>query len=107
MQFVVADHGREGLLLDGGRAKLDALKNGGVENVHAGIDTVADELDGLLNESVDTGGVVWLVDNHTVLGGFFDLCDNNGALVSVAAVELEEVGERVVANYIGVEDEER
>ena len=48
----------EGLLLDGGWAKLDAVKNRWVEDVKTSVDAVADELDWLLNESVDAGSMV-------------------------------------------------
>lgn len=46
------------------------------------------------------------MDDNTVFRGLLDLGDNNGALVAVAAVELEEIGEGVIANDVGVEDEE-
>lgn len=106
MQLVVLDHGGEGLLLDRGRAQLNALQNGGVEDVQAGVDAVADVLDGLLDETVDARRVVGLVDNYTVLGGLLDLGDDNGTLIAVVLVELKEILEGVVANDIGVEDEE-
>jgi hypothetical protein len=47
-----------------------------------------------------------LVDNDTVLGRLLDLGNDDCTLVSVAAVEIKELGERVVADDIGVEDEE-
>jgi len=50
---VLADSG-ESFLLDGGGAKLNALEDAGVENVYTGIDTVADKLNGLLDEAVDS-----------------------------------------------------
>ena len=50
--------------------------------------------------------MVGLVNDDTVLGGLLDLGDDNGALVAVAFVELEQVLEGVVANDIRVEDEE-
>lgn len=67
MQLVILDHGGEGLLLDRGRSELNALQNGGVEDVQASVDAVTNELDGLLDESVDEGRVAGLVDNDTVL----------------------------------------
>jgi hypothetical protein len=50
--------------------------------------------------------VIGLVDNDTVFRRFLDFCDDNGALVAVAAVELEELFEGVVADDIRVEDKE-
>ena len=67
MELSILGHGRESLLLDGSRTELDALEHAGVENVDTGVDAVADELNGLLDEAVDAGGVVGLVDNDTVL----------------------------------------
>ena len=106
VQLAVPDHGREGFLLDGGGAQVDAIENRGVEDVDAGVDAVADELDGLLNETLDAGRVARLVHNDTVLGGLLDLCDTDGALVSMFLVECDEVLERVLASDVRVEDEE-
>ena len=105
MQLVVGDKGGEGLLLDGGGAELDAVEDRGVEQVEAGVDAVADELDGLLDETVDARGVVGLVDDDAVLGGLLDLCDDNGALVAVGLVERSEVLEGEVADDVRVENE--
>lgn len=107
MELVVLDHSGEGLLLDRSRAELDTVEDRGVEDVHAGVDTVTDELNGLLDESVDQRTVAGLVDNDTILGRLLDLGDDNGTLVAVVLVESQEVLEGVVADDIGVEDEER
>jgi len=106
VEQAVLDNGRESLLLDGCRAQLDALEHARVHDVDTGIDAVADELDGLLDESVDLGGVTGLVDYDTVFGGLFDLGDDDGAFVAVLLVELGELLEGVVAGDVGVEDEE-
>jgi hypothetical protein len=106
MKLVVLDHSGEGLLLDRSGAELDTVENGSVEDVHAGVDTVADELDGLLDKSVDQRAVTGLVDNNTILGGFLNLGDDNGTLIAVVLVESQKVLEGVVADDIGVEDEE-
>lgn len=106
MELAVSDHGRESLLLDGSRAQVDAVQDGRVEDVETGVDTVADELDGLLDESVDARRVGGLVDDDTILGGLFDLGDTDGALVAVGLVESSQLLEGVLAGDIGVEDEE-
>lgn len=106
VEEAVLDNGGESLLLNGCRAELDALEHAGVHDVDTGVDAVADELDGLLDETVDFGGVARLVDYDTVFGGLFDLCDDNGAFVAVLLVELGELLEGVVAGDVGVEDEE-
>lgn len=106
VQLVVSHHGGEGLLLDRSGAKLNAVQDGGVEDVHAGIDTVADKLDGLLDEAVDARGVVGLVDNDTILGGLLHLGDHNGTLIAVALVEIQQLLEGIVADDVGVENEE-
>lgn len=87
-------------MLDGCGAELDALENTGVQDVDTGVDTVADELDGLLNETVDARGVVGLVDNDTVLGRLLDLCDNDGTLITVSLVEIGQLLEGVVADDV-------
>lgn len=107
MQLAVTNHGGEGLLLDGGRAQLNAVQDGGVQDVETSVDAVADELDRLLDETINAGRVVGLVHNDTVVGGLLDLGDNNSALVAVGLVEFGQLLERVFAGDIGVEDEER
>ena len=106
VELAVLADGGEGLLLDGGRAELDALEDTGVEDVDTSVDAVANEFDGLLDEAVDAGGVVGLVDNDTVLGGLLDLGDDDGTLLAVLLVEIGKLLEGVVADDIGVEDEE-
>lgn len=106
VQLALADHGGEGLLLDRCGAELDAVKHRCVEDVEAGVDAVADELDRLLNEAVDARGVAGLVDNDTVLGGLLDLGDNDSALIAVRFVELDQLLKREFAGDVGVEDEE-
>ena len=93
-------------MLNGCRAELDALEHARVHDVDTRVDAVADELDGLLDESVDLGGVAGLVDHDTVFGGLFDLGDDDGAFIAMLLVELGELLEGVVACDIGVEDEE-
>ena len=106
VQAAVLADGREGLLLDRRGAELDALQDAGVEDVDTGVDAVADELDGLLDETVDSRGMAGLVHNDTVLGRLLDLCDNNCALLAVLLVELGELFEGVFAGDVGVENKE-
>lgn len=106
MQQAVLDNGGERLLLDGRGTELDALEDGGVQDVDAGVDAVADELDGLLDEAVDQRGGARLVYNDAVLGRLLDLGHDDGALAAVLLVEGGELGEGVVAGDVGVEDEE-
>lgn len=107
VQLAVLDDSGEGLLLDGGGAQLDTVQHAGVQDVDTGVDTVADELNRLLDEAVDARGVVGLVDNDTVLGGLVDLGDHNGTLVAVVLVELGQLLEGIVTDNIGVQDEKR
>lgn len=106
VELVIADHGGEGLLLDRGGAELDAIEDGGVENVQAGVDAVSDELNRLLDESIDAGRVASLVNDDSILGGLLDLGDDDGALIAVALVEREKVLEGVIADDVRVQDEE-
>lgn len=66
MQLIILDHAGEGLFLDGSGAELDALENGSIEDVHASINTVANVLNWLFDESVDSRGVIGLVDDDTI-----------------------------------------
>lgn len=50
--------------------------------------------------------MVGLVNDDTVLGGLFNLRDDDGTLVAVASVELEQLLKGVVADDVRVEDEE-
>lgn len=107
VKLAVFHDSRESLLLDGGWAQLNALEHRGVENVDTGVDAVAHELDGLLDEAVDAGRVIGLVNNDTVFAGLLDLGDDNCSLLAVVLVEVCQLLEWVFANNIGVEDEER
>ena len=106
VELAVLDERGEGLLLDGGGAELDALEHRGVEDVDTGVDTVADELDRLLDETVNSRGVAGLVHNDTVLGRLLYLCDNDGAFFAMLLVKLGELSKGVFAGNVGVEDEE-
>lgn len=46
------------------------------------------------------------MDNDTILGGLFHLGDHNGTLIAVALVEIQQLLERIVADDVGVENEE-
>jgi len=107
MQLAVLADGGESLLLNGGGAQLNTVQDTGVHYVDTGVNAVADELDRLLDETVDARGVVRLVNNDTVLGRFVDLGDNDGTLIAVSLVECGELLEGEVANNIGVQNEER
>lgn len=106
VQLAVLGHGGEGLLLDRGRAQVDALQHAWVEDVDAGVDAVADELDGLLDEAVDARGVRRLVHDHAVFRWLFYLGHDDRALVAVRLVEVGELLEGVFADDVRVQHEE-
>lgn len=106
VQLTVGTDGGEDLGLDGCGSELNALEDGGVEDVDSRIDPVSDEFHGLFHEAVDPGWVAWLVDDDSVLAGLFDLGDNYGALLAVRLVEIREGLEGVVADDIGVKHKE-
>jgi hypothetical protein len=97
---------REHLLLDGRRLQLDAAEHGRVEQVDAGVDLVAHERLGLLHEPLHLAGAL-LHDHHAVLGRLVDLGHHDRGLAAVGPVELNELGERVLADHVAVEHEER
>lgn len=78
---------REGFLLNRCGAQLDALQHAGVEDVDTSIDTVSNEFDRFLDETVNSRSMVWLVDNDTIFRGLFDFRYNDGTLVSMGFVE--------------------
>ena len=88
VELAILANGRERLLFDAGRPQLNAVQDGGVEDVDSGVDSVADELDGLLDKAVNARRVAWVVHHDTVLGRLFDLCYNNCALVAMCFVEI-------------------
>lgn len=106
VELTVLGHRGESLLFNRGGSEIDSLEHARVENVDTGIDSVSDELNGLLDEAVDSRRVVWLVDNDTVFRWLLDLGDDNGSLLAVCLVEVCQLFEWVLADDIRVEDEE-
>ena len=96
----------ESLLLDRGRAELDALEHRGVQDIDTGIDTVSHEFDRLLDKAVDARRVVGLVDYDTIFRRFFDFGDDDRSLLTVCLVKCGEIRKGVFADNIGVQDEE-
>ena len=47
------------------------------------------------------------MDYDAVFARFFDFCDDNGSLVAMRFVEVGELLEGVIADDIGVQEEER
>lgn len=80
--------------------QLNALQYGGIKDVDTSIDAVSDELYGFLDESINTRGVVGLVNDDTVFRRFLDFGNDNCSLVAVGFVEGGEFGERIVADDI-------
>lgn len=105
VERALADELGEGFLFNGGGSEFNEVNNRGVEDVDTSIDSVANKLNGLLDESVNLSGVLFL-DNDTVLGGFVDLGSDNGTLTTVGLVKLCELGKGIVTDDIGVEDKE-
>lgn len=107
MELAIAADGGEGFLLNGCWAKLDTLQDRGVKDINAGINTITNELHRLLNKTVDSRSMVWLMNNDTILRWLFDFCNYNCAFISVCLVEFCQFSKGVVANDIRVQDEER
>lgn len=106
MELSVLTHRGEGFLLNGCRSQINAAQDAGVQNVDTGVDAVAHELDGLLDETIDSRGVSRLVYDDTILGRLLHLGNNDCAFISVVLVECSKLLERVFAGDVGVEDEE-
>ena len=106
MELPVGADGGERFLLDGRGAKVDSFQNRRVEDVDASVDAVAHELDWLLHEAVYAAGMLGLVDDNTVFGGFFNFRHHNGTLLAVRAVEVGQLLEGVFADHIAIQNEE-
>lgn len=100
VQLLVGGDGGEDFLFDGSGAQLhvsakvsagsfthlDAVQDAGVEHVDAGVDPVADKLDGLLDEAVDDRGA-GLGDDDTVGRRLGDL--GNLTEISLGSIHRE------------------
>lgn len=106
MQLAILAHGGECFLFNGCRAQFDAAEHGGVEDVDTGVDSVTDEFNGFLDEAVDAAVVAGFVHYDTVFGGLFYFGHDDGAFVAVGFVEVGHLLEGVVADDVGVENEE-
>jgi hypothetical protein len=101
-----AMRGKTSLLLDGRGFQLDAVEHRRVEQVDAGVDLVAHEHLGLLHQPLHLPGP-FLHHHHAVLGRLVHLGHHDGGLAAVSLVELDELRERVLADHVTVEHEER
>ena len=75
-------------------AHLDTLEHGWVEDVDTSVDSVSDEFNGLLYESVDGAGVGELNDD-TVFRWLVNLCDEDRTFTTVVLVEGKEFVEGI------------
>ncbi len=74
VKLLVGSDCREDFFLDRGGFRLDSVKDGRIKHVDTGVDSVADELHRLLDESIDHCRI-WFGDNDTICGRLSDLCD--------------------------------
>lgn len=107
VELTIFADGWESFLFDGGRAQFNAVENTGVQEVDTGVNSVTDELNRLLDETVNARWVVRFVDNDTVLGGLIHLGDDDSSLITMTLVEFCKILKGKVTNNIGVEDKER
>ena len=107
MKLAVFTDGGESFLFNRGRANFNSLEDAWVQDVDTGVDSVANEFDRFFNKTIDAGGMAFLVNDHTVFGWLFHLGDDDGALLAMVTVELGQLLERIVADDIRIQDEER
>lgn len=107
MQLTILADGGEGLLFYRSWAELDSFQYAGVKDIDTSVNSVAHEFNWLLNESVNSRRVVWLVHNYTILGWLLHLGDDYCAFLAMVLVEIGQLLEGVFADDVGVEDEER
>ena len=87
MQLSICGHLWKDFLFDRGGSKRDAIKDGSVENVNAGIDTIGNKFNRFLHETFNLGRVGFHHHN-TIFRGFFDFGNNDCTFFAMSFVEL-------------------
>lgn len=105
IQLVLRSHLRENFLLNGGGTSWNSLQDGGIQDVKAGVDAVADVGLWLLHELLDAASGVG--KNNTVFGWLLHRSHHDGSLLAMSHVEVVELLEGEGAGHITVEDKER
>lgn len=105
VQLAFFCHLREDLLLNHAESFWDPIEYGHIEQINTGVDLVADEVIGLLNEGVHSAGLIR--DNDPESTRIFNRRQHYAALSSVLLVEQFELLKRVIADNITVEHKEQ
>ena len=104
IDLIILSHLGEDLPLDRSWSVLNPVYYRNVEQVEACVDLVRDENLWLLNKLFDF--VILVRDDNAIFGWILYFSHHNRALATVRFVELNQLVEWVVANDVGVEDEE-
>ena len=105
IKIILSSHLREYFTLNRRGLQLNPVNHVHIQQIQTGINMVAHVCLRLLDELLDLP--VFLGDNDTILGGVLDSGSENSAALAVCLVELDELGKRVVANDVGVENEQQ
>jgi len=95
---MLGSHDGENFTLYRSRTVLDSVDNVKVENVKPGVNLVAHESRGLLNEAFNL--TVFFGDYDTVAAGLFHTSDYDSSLFAMASVEIYKLVKRILANHI-------
>ena len=104
VKFLLRGHLREDFPFDRSGSIFDSANQVQVEQVESGIDFVADEDLRLLDKSLDLS--IFFRDDHTVPGRLVNLGHDNSPLAPMGLMEIDQILQRVFANYVRVEHEE-
>ena len=95
MELTICGHLWENLFFNRGRAERDSFEDIGVENVYSGVDTIRDEFNGFLDETLDLSCLIFH-DYDAILRWFFHFGDNDSPFFAMRAVEFGELPKWVV-----------
>eukprot|EP00760_Papus_ankaliazontas_P036052 PhM_4_TR8164/c0_g1_i1/m.12159 len=105
VQVAVGGHRGEHLRFDGRALHGDTLEHRGGEDVDARVDLITDELLRLLREALNLSGAL-VEDDDAVALPIIDLLDQDGALLAVRLVRVQQLAQGEHARHVGVEHEE-
>lgn len=101
VEFALLGHCWKDLLLDHAETLRNPVQNRHVEQVHSGIDLVADEVGWFLDEGVHPASR--LRHYHSESAGVFHFCEDYRAFLLMRTVELQQFLKRKITDDIAVE----
>ena len=100
MELAIFADGGESFLLNRRRAQFDSREDGRIQDVDASVDAVAHKLNRLLDEAVNTRGMIRFMNDNTIFAGLLNFGDNDCTLIAVGFMESGELLEGVVTGDV-------